>query len=326
MDTVLYLIGKLLIRCAQTLPLRAVARLGRCAGVVAYWADRRHRRVAIENLLRAFPDRWTRDDADACAREHFRRLGESYCCALKTAAMPWSELAGHVEFVGVDQIHAWRQAHPTGSMIASIGHFGNFELYGRFNELARGFQCASTYRGLRQPGLNRLMVSLRERSGSKLFERRSEAGALRNAMSSGGLLLGLFADQHAGDRGLPLPFLGRVCSTSPAPALFALRYDAPLFVCVCYRVALASWRIEVNPFIATHVDGAPRPIADIMSDVNRQYEDAIRRDPANWFWVHNRWKPGKHRRVQPAPTDEAESDPAEEPSPLPGRASGLNRG
>ena len=26
------------------------------------------------------------------------------------------------------------------------------------------------------------------------------------------------------------------------------------------------------------------------------FEAAIRRDPANWFWVHNRWKEGKWRQ------------------------------
>ena len=28
-----------------------------------------------------------------------------------------------------------------------------------------------------------------------------------------------------------------------------------------------------------------------MLDVNRAFEVAVRRDPANWFWVHDRWKP-----------------------------------
>jgi len=27
-----------------------------------------------------------------------------------------------------------------------------------------------------------------------------------------------------------------------------------------------------------------------MRDVNRALEAAVRRDPANWFWVHRRWK------------------------------------
>jgi KDO2-lipid IV(A) lauroyltransferase len=30
-----------------------------------------------------------------------------------------------------------------------------------------------------------------------------------------------------------------------------------------------------------------------MRQVNQAFETAVRRDPANWFWVHNRWKPGK---------------------------------
>jgi lauroyl/myristoyl acyltransferase len=31
-------------------------------------------------------------------------------------------------------------------------------------------------------------------------------------------------------------------------------------------------------------------MADIMRDVNTAFETAIRRDPVNWLWVHNRWK------------------------------------
>jgi KDO2-lipid IV(A) lauroyltransferase len=33
--------------------------------------------------------------------------------------------------------------------------------------------------------------------------------------------------------------------------------------------------------------------------VNRAYEKAIRRDPANWFWVHDRWKVRRLRRLVP---------------------------
>jgi KDO2-lipid IV(A) lauroyltransferase len=33
-----------------------------------------------------------------------------------------------------------------------------------------------------------------------------------------------------------------------------------------------------------------------MLDVNRTFEQAVRRDPANWFWVHNRWKPSPRNK------------------------------
>jgi KDO2-lipid IV(A) lauroyltransferase len=43
-----------------------------------------------------------------------------------------------------------------------------------------------------------------------------------------------------------------------------------------------------------------------MLDVNRAFEDAVRRDPANWFWVHNRWKPGRTKPPAPDPAQAAE--------------------
>ncbi|MFN7141842.1 MAG: lysophospholipid acyltransferase family protein, partial [Limisphaerales bacterium] len=102
------------------------------------------------------------------------------------------------------------------------------------------------------------------------------------------------SDQHGGEKGLRLKFFGRDCSTGAAAAVLALRYDCPLFTSICYRTGLARWRIEVGDEILTHRDGQPRPTAEIMQDVNHAFEAAIRKDPANWFWVHNRWKtPGR---------------------------------
>jgi KDO2-lipid IV(A) lauroyltransferase len=131
---------------------------------------------------------------------------------------------------------------------------------------------------------------LRERSGCLFFERRFDAGALKAAMSRGGIVLGLLSDQRAGDGGLRLPFLGHDCSTSAAPAVFALRYDAALYTGFCFRTGLAKWRIEVGDEIPTHEESRARSSEAIMRDVNRAFEAAVRRDPANWFWVHNRWK------------------------------------
>jgi lauroyl/myristoyl acyltransferase len=70
-----------------------------------------------------------------------------------------------------------------------------------------------------------------------------------------------------------------------------LRYHCALHAGICYRVGLAQWRIEAGPEIATHENGAPRSSEAIMRDVNSAFEQAVKRDSANWFWVHNRWKP-----------------------------------
>ncbi len=287
MELALYLLARAAVGLAQALPLERVARLGQAMGGLAYWLDARHRRVAQRNLELCFGAEKSPAELRALARENFRRIGENFACAMKTAALSFEELSPHVEFVS-PQLRAAASGQGR-SLIAAIGHFGNFELYARAGQVVP-YRCATTYRGFRQPSLNRLLLSLRERSGCLFFERRFQAQALKAFMHQPGVMLGLLADQAGADNSLQLPFLGHVCLTSAAPAVFALRYDCGLIMAVCYRVGLARWRIEANQEIPTRENGKARPVAEIMTDVNRAFEAAVRRDPANWFWVHNRWK------------------------------------
>jgi KDO2-lipid IV(A) lauroyltransferase len=60
--------------------------------------------------------------------------------------------------------------------------------------------------------------------------------------------------------------------------------------------------------------GHPRSVEAITTDINRAFERAVRKDPANWFWVHNRWKPFRSRSSRANSTipvaEEEEQDPA----------------
>jgi KDO2-lipid IV(A) lauroyltransferase len=299
MNMLLYCLARLVVATLRALPLPLVARLSRAGGTIAWWLDARHRRVALDNLSRCFAAERSPAEIRALAKENFRRVGESYGCAVKTATMSDRDLEGVLEVSGAEKVRQPRAGLKPGSCVLALGHFANFELYARWARFAPGYQFATTYRALGQPALNRLMQSLREKSGCLYFERRTDGGALRTALNQGGLLLGLLADQHAGDKGLRLPFFGHDCSTSPAPALLALRYDCRIFPAICYRTALARWRVDIGDEIPTHDKGEPRSTESIMLEINRAFEAAIRRDPANWFWVHKRWKPGKWRTPRP---------------------------
>ena len=314
MDTLLYLLARAVLGFLQALPLPWVARLGRAGGALFYYVDARHRRVALRNLHNCFGAEKSPEEIRVVARENFRRIGENYCCAAKTAAMSDAELLPYFSFKGEDKL--LKNAGPEGpqSCVVAVGHFGNFELYARMCQFVLPFRGVSTYRGLRQKSLNRLLLSLRRRSGCQFFERRTEAKELKAALAGKSLLLGLLADQHAGDHGLRLPFFGRDCSTSAAPAIFALRYGWPLHTCICYRTGLGRWTIEAGDEIPTHENGQPRSMEAISLDVNRVFEVAVRRDPANWFWVHNRWKPAKVKRgiakaKNPTPAPQSEAEP-----------------
>lgn len=290
MDSLLYFFARTLVTIIQALPLRLVARIGRACGAIAFWLDARHRKVALQNLQMVFGNEKSAKEIRAIAKENFCRLGENYCSAIKTAVMTPDEMKAHFIFTGAGKILPHEANAGPQSRIIAIGHFGNFELYARFGQFVPIFKCATTYRALKQPKLNRLMQSLRETSDCHFFERRSEGKVLRACMTNTGLLLGLLADQSEGRGGIRLPFLGHDCMTSAAPAIFALRYNCPLHTAICYRTGLAHWEIEVGDEIPTRVNGEPRSSAEIMRDVNRALEIAVRRDPVNWFWVHRRWK------------------------------------
>ena len=314
METLLVLAARGLIAVVQRLPLLWVARLGRSIGGLAFWLDGRHRRVALDNLTLALGAERDPAARRALAAENFRRIGENFACAIRTAAMSDDEIRAVVTVAGAEKIGA--ATGDARSCVVAIGHFGNFELYARGSLFVPGYQFATTYRALRQPGLNRLFQDVRERSGCLYFERRTDANALKEAMNRQRLMIGFLADQHAGDRGVPAPFFGRECSTSAAPAVFALRYQCPLLPAICYRIAPGRWHVEVGDAIPTHEAGRPRPVEAIARDMNQAYEAAIRRDPANWFWVHRRWKT-VHRRPRSDtsnPVAGGGSAPASEPA------------
>jgi lauroyl/myristoyl acyltransferase len=288
MNTLIYWLGRAFIALLQALPLRAVARLGRAGGGLAFLLSARYRRVALDNLTLVFGREKSPAEIRAIARENFRRLGENFASAIKTSAMPWNQLKSHVEFIGFDRLPRGIGGAPPASVVGAIGHFGNFELYARVQNIRPDYQSATTYRAFNHEFANRLMQRVRNTSGCRYFERRTDGPQLRATMSQGGIMLGLLADQSS--KGLRAPFLGRDCNTSLAPAVLALRYHADLYTAICYRVGLAQWRVEVGEIIPTHAAGQPRSSEDIMRDVNCALEAAVRRDPANWFWGHRRWK------------------------------------
>jgi lauroyl/myristoyl acyltransferase len=288
MDFFWYYAALLLAKLLRALPLGLVARLGQMGGVVAYFVDGRHRRVAMLNFRRCFPEQDTRQRR-ATVRQHFRRLGENYASAVKTSGMSDESISAHLEITGAEKLAKHRGA------IIAVGHFANFELYARVGTAMPHAQVAATYRGLKQPLLDKLVRELRLQSGCLYFDRTQHGEALRQSLTRGGVMLGLLSDQHRSG-GPRVEFLGHSCLTTAAPAVLAQRYNLPLFTAVCYRVALAQWRIEFGEEIPTRVDSARRPVADIMRDVNAAFEIAVRRDPANWFWVHDRWRFDKERR------------------------------
>ena len=75
MDAPFYFFALCLVRCLQAVPWRWVAPLGRVGGVIAYWLDAPHRRVALQNMARCFAGEKSEVERRALVKENFRRIG-----------------------------------------------------------------------------------------------------------------------------------------------------------------------------------------------------------------------------------------------------------
>ncbi len=291
MNTFLYLVGSLFVTLIRLLPLKLSCFIGRQIGFVFYFIDRGHRHVAVNNLTNSLGNSRSKSEIISLAKENFRRLGEVYLSAIKTAHISLKNLSDILSIKGLEHLDlSKRNDGSDPSFMFAIGHFGNFELYANAGLFAPQFDVGTTYRGFNQPWVEKLVTQIRNKSGCHYFDRRFEGKKLMSFMKRPNSITGLLADQNAGRSGIELPFFGLSCSTNPAPAIFSLRYKLRLHCCLCRRIGLGRWELELGPEIKTHINGNARSINDIMSDINATYEDYIRQDPANWFWVHNRWK------------------------------------
>ena len=290
----------------RLLPLKLVCFIGRQIGFVFYFIDTSHRKIAVNNLTNSLGNYHSESEITSLAKENFRRLGEVYLSVLKTAHISLKNLSDILSVKGLEHLDlSQRNDGSNPSFMFAIGHFGNFELYANAGLFAPEFDVGTTYRGFNQPWVEKLVTKIRNRSGCHYFDRRYEGKKLMSFMKRPNSITGLLADQNAGRSGIKLPFFGLPCSTNPAPAIFSLRYNLRLHCCLCRRVGLGRWELELGPEISTHTNGNARSVNDIMSDINATYEDYIREDPANWFWVHNRWKrpdrAKKHSKIEHFP-------------------------
>jgi KDO2-lipid IV(A) lauroyltransferase len=104
----------------------------------------------------------------------------------------------------------------------------------------------------------------------------------------------MISDQDAGPNGVFVDFLGRPAAAPIGPALFHLRYGVPLVVCMNTRNTDGTYTMELRAMPALPLTGdEARDIPTITQWYYTVFEEFIRKDPGQWFWVHRRWKTKK---------------------------------
>jgi KDO2-lipid IV(A) lauroyltransferase len=214
--------------------------------------------------------------------------------------------------VSPEGVAAVQRARERGAGIVMVlGHIGNWELTCRLS------QFLSSIGVIAKRSWHRSIDVLAERARATnglttLWRGDPRTGREMLRLLKNGGTLGLLIDQDiARVQNVFVPFFGRLAATPRGAADLALRFRATVLVVTAHRRGPRpgdGHRLEV---VEVPYDPAPpdleAEVVRLTASCVRLQEEAIRRHPAEWVWMHRRWKT---RPVPAEDTSPADAPPA----------------
>lgn len=267
------------------LPLRLSIALGSALGRAAYILLRDRRAVTVDGIRHSIAAGTIEGTgtAEKIACDSFRHLGISFAELVKVYSGRGQKI---LDSISIDGFQNFRRALSHGKGVLFVtGHYGNWELLALY--------CAKVLIRIRviarrqqNPFLNSFIEHVREGFGNDVIYKEGALKSVLRELSRGGAV-GILCDQSVIEsEGVVVPFLGRPAWTMKMPVVVSRKTGAlllPTFI----------QRIPGGHKITFHEPYLPDRDADVVENLthlNHFLEKHIRADPAQWLWMHRKWK------------------------------------
>lgn len=275
---------------------------------------------ALRGLEQAMPelDPARRREIAVNAYQHlFRLAAEVMWVPRLLTPRSWSE---HVELDDLSgplrELLARHGGRPARPAILLTGHCGNWEVLGA-TLAGLGFPMSVLYRPLDAAPLDRWVRQTRARQGLTLIDKHGAARVLP-ALIQQREAIGFVADQNAGDKGIFVPFFGRLASTYKSIGLLAIRFGAIIVCGQARRIDPRTltpaertrcrdlrFRVEVEDVIEpADWEGREDPLFYLTARYRRAIERMVLRAPGQYLWMHRMWKSRPRFEVEGRPFPE----------------------
>ena len=267
------------------LPLPMLAVLGRGFGHLLYLAMRSRRRVVRRNLALCFPELST-DDQRALAREHFALLGRS---VLERGVLWHASPARLKRLIRIEGDVTFAERHRATPLMWLTPHFLAIEVAGMATQLFQQRAAFNMYAAQSNVVMDDALLRGRNRFGTaELFSRKDGARAIVRAVRRGLVFFNL-PDMDFGVRDAEfVPFFGVQAATLLAPSRLARSLN--MTVQPVIGIMLPGGQGYSIRFLPPWSDWpSSDPVAD-AARLNAFIEEQVRLHPAQYFWVHKRFK------------------------------------
>lgn len=272
-------------------PFSWTLALARPVGIFLFWILKKHRRIALENLRRAYEKEKSEAEIQQIARESFVYLVEF---GIEWLRMP--ELAKrphrYFEIRNVEKIHS--ALEKKRGVLILVSHAGHWEIMALIGGLLLAQPVGASIYALARPLKNHYLyhyaLRLRGLTGLRSI---TKSGAVRETLIrlKENAIVCLLIDQRVSEGGVTTEFFGRPALTTSLPALAAHRLKTPVFFVSLERTKDLRYVMDVKgPFPIEETQNAKQDIQVNTQRFNDLLEAEIRKNPGRWLWMHKRWR------------------------------------
>jgi KDO2-lipid IV(A) lauroyltransferase len=287
--TLIYYAVKGLIVSANVLPRKAWLRFCGGLGTLAGWCAVNQRKLAVKHLTIAFGNEKTKEEINRLSFEMFKMLGKNVGDVIRAA--PIDTLEELEKIVVMKGMENFDEANAKGRGVVFVAcHLGAFEL--QITSMAlRNLNFMVIGTPLKDKRLNDLMWKHRNRNGNNAVERDKATFPMLKTLKVGGSVA-LLIDQDTNKvKNTFVNFFGRPASTPIGAALMAIKTGAIVMPAFSHLGDDGMQHIEIMPEIPVRITGSEEEDIQYNTQIfTNCIEERIRQYPAQWLWMHERWK------------------------------------
>ena len=250
--------------------------------------------MALENLRAAYGNSKTETELCEIARGAFIHLAEFGIEWLRMPQMIKHPERYLIEVRQREKIHSELERRKKGAVVL-VCHTGNWEIMALMGGLLvaqpAGVNVYAVARPLQNPYLYDYAMKLRGGMGLKTIDKSGGVRETFNRLKENAIVC-VLVDQRVSGGSVETNFFGRPALTTSLPIVAALRLETPVFFNFLSRTEDCRYLMSVEGPL--EIDKSGNAKEDISRNTQKfvdRIEAEIRKNPARWLWMHNRWRP-----------------------------------
>ncbi len=274
---------------AEKFPQRWTDRWGMWLGRLGRLISRKHRERTESNLRMCYPD-WSDEQVTRTAKRVFEHFGKTAMRFLRGVRTSDEEVLSSIDPHGIEHLD---EALALGKGVLMVSaHFGNWERGVHYLAL-KGYKVSVVARDANDAEANALINRKRNAQGVEVFSRGSAAREIITRLKNNECV-GILPDQNSNE--VFVPFFGKLAGTVTGPAVFHLRTGAPIIGTFCSEKPDGRYHGEIVKLEIPEATGdKDEDVRRITAAINEMIENAVRKHPEQWLWMHDRWKAARNQ-------------------------------